>query len=210
MAVFLAPKWDAAQSHYVIETTEEFRGDHEDYLSVLRDSQGNTRFTDEDALHNLTDDMIDHLIEEGAANKWFSKLPSHEQLMKRTRHTFSRLATAEETAAVLTTVLMTPKQVTLVWTPFVAPVKSKEDAAAPQMYLEDSETEGEEDGVNEIVDSALPPVALKDSAQQTHEEYLLTRLRAAKARVEAEQIRMQYFEATGRMPPDSEDEDEDE
>jgi len=214
MAVFLAPKWDAAQSHYVIETTEEFRGDHEDYLSVVRDSLGNTRFTDEDALHNLTDDMIDHLIEEGAANKWFSKLPSHEQLMKRTRHTFARLATAEENTAVLTTVLMTPKQVTLVWTPFVAPAKSKDEEnatrAAPQMYLEDSESEEEEDGVNEIVDSALPPVALRDSAQQTREDYLLTRLRAAKARVEAEQIRMQYFEATGRMPPDSEDEDEDE
>jgi hypothetical protein len=98
---------------------------------------------------------------------------------------------------------MTPKQVTLVWTPRVA---VPEKAAAPQMYLEDSEEEGE---LNEIVDSALPPVALKENAQQTHEEYLLTRLRAAKARVEAEQIRMQYFEATGRMPPDS-DEDEDE
>jgi hypothetical protein len=208
MSVFLAPKWDATQSHYVIETTEEFRGDDEDYLSLLRDSQGNTRFTDEDALHNLTDDMIDHLIEEGAANKWFSKLPSHEQLMKRTRHTFSRLAAAEETVSVLTTVLMTPKQVTLVWTPRVAPAKP-EQATAPQMYVEDSETEGEEDGVDEIVDSTLPPVALKDSTQQTHEEYLLTRLRAAKARVEAEQIRMQYFEATGRMPPDS-DEEEDE
>lgn len=212
MIVFLAPKWDAAQSYYVIDTTEEFRGDREDYLSVVRDSLGNTRFTDEDALHNLTDDMVEHLIEEGDSNKWFSKLPSHEQLMKRTRHTFSRLAIAEENAAVLTTVLMTPKQVTLVWTPLVAPAKSKEDATrgAPQMYLEDSETEEEEDGVNEIVDSALPPVALKDSAQQTREDYLLTRLRAAKARVEAEQIRMQYFEATGRMPPDSEDEDEDE
>jgi hypothetical protein len=206
MSVFLAPKWDAAQSHYVIDTTDEFRGDDEDYLSVLRDSQGNTRFTDEDALHNLTDDMIDHLIEEGAANKWFSKLPSHEQLMKRTRHTFSRLATAEETVSVLTTVLMTPKQVTLVWTPRVAPAKPQQDTA-PQMYVDDSEEE--EDGVDEIVDSALPPVALKDSTQQTHEEYLLTRLRAAKARVEAEQIRMQYFEATGRMPPDS-DEEEDE
>ena len=42
-------------------------------------------------------------------------------------------------------------------------------------------------------------------------QYLLTRLRAAKARVEAEQIRMQYFEAMGSMPPESdEDEDEDE
>ena len=49
---------------------------------------------------------------------------------------------------------------------------------------------------------------LVDDAQETQEQYLLTRLRAAKARVEAEQIRMQYFEATGRMPPDSEDEDE--
>jgi len=206
MSIFLAPKWDAAQSQYVIDTTDEFRGDDEDYLSVTRDSQGNTRFTDEDALHNLTDDMIDHLIEEGSANKWFSKLPSHEQLMKRTRHTFSRLATAEENTSVLTTVLMTPKQVTLVWTPRVAPVKN---ADAPQMYLEDSEEEGEY-GTNEIVDSALPPVALKNNTQQTHEEYLLTRLRAAKARVEAEQIRMQYFEATGRMPPDSDEEEEDE
>jgi hypothetical protein len=49
---------------------------------------------------------------------------------------------------------------------------------------------------------------LTDDAKETQEEYLLTRLRAARARVEAEQIRMQYFETTGRMPPDSESEDE--
>jgi len=53
-------------------------------------------------------------------------------------------------------------------------------------------------------------VALRDTVQESHEEYLLTRLRAAKARVEAEKMRMQYFETTGRMPPDSESDDEDE
>ena len=74
------------------------------------------------------------------------------------------------------------------------------------IYFEDSESDGEES----IAESNLPPVALRADRAASHEEYLLTRLRAAKARVEAEQIRMQYFEATGRMPPDSEDEDEDE
>jgi hypothetical protein len=60
----------------------------------------------------------------------------------------------------------------------------------------------------EIEESNLPTVALRNTGGESQEEYLLTRLRAAKARVETEQIRMQYFEATGRMPPDSESEDE--
>jgi hypothetical protein len=73
----------------------------------------------------------------------------------------------------------------------------------------DSDSEGSSVGDEvEVTESELPPVELVDDSQQTHEEYLLTRLRAAKARVETEQIRMQYFEATGRMPPDSETEDE--
>ena len=82
-------------------------------------------------------------------------------------------------------------------------------SVGPQISFEDSESEGSSEGDEvEISESALPPVELVDDAQETQEQYLLTRLRAARARVEAEQIRMQYFEATGRMPPDSEDEDE--
>jgi hypothetical protein len=62
----------------------------------------------------------------------------------------------------------------------------------------------------EVEDSSLPPVALKSSHEGGQENYLLTRLRAARARVEAEQIKMQYFETTGRMPPDSEEDEDDE
>ena len=77
-------------------------------------------------------------------------------------------------------------------------------AQPPKIEFEDSSSEDSVD----LKESDLPPVTLTDDAQETQEEYLLTRLRAAKARVEAEQIRMQYFEATGRMPPDSDLEDE--
>jgi len=77
----------------------------------------------------------------------------------------------------------------------------------PQMYFENSE-DSENEVEPEIAESNLPPVALTDDASESHEEYLLTRLRAAKARMKAEQVRMQYFETTGRMPPDSESEDD--
>jgi hypothetical protein len=78
----------------------------------------------------------------------------------------------------------------------------------PQISFDsDSEKSSVGDEVN-VAESELPPVELVDDSQETQEAYLLTRLRAAKARVETEQIRMQYFEATGRMPPDSDSEDE--
>jgi hypothetical protein len=80
-------------------------------------------------------------------------------------------------------------------------------SSIPQISFEDSDEETEDEKVD-IPESDLPTMELVDDAQETQEEYLLTRLRAAKARVEAEQIRMQYFETTGRMPPDSESEDE--
>jgi hypothetical protein len=85
------------------------------------------------------------------------------------------------------------------------------ESTAPPLYIDDSEgddSESEPGTEPDISESNLPPVALTDDTQQTREEYLLTRLRAAKARVEAEQIRMQYFETTGRMPPDSESEED--
>jgi hypothetical protein len=153
-------------------------------------------------VENVTDSIVHNLIEEGAAGKWFTKLPSHDQLMKRVRHTFLRLAQESENAAVLNTLLLTPKQITLVWNPAVKVVSN------PQISF-DSDSEESSDGDEvDLAESELPPVELVDDSQETQEAYLLTRLRAAKARVEAEQIRMQYFEATGRMPPDSEDEDE--
>jgi hypothetical protein len=122
--------------------------------------------------------------------------------MKRVRHTFLRLAKENENAAILNTLLLTPKQITLVWNPAIQIVSN------PQIAF-DSDSEKSSDGDEvEVAESDLPPVELVDDLQQSQEEYLLTRLRAAKARVETEQIRMQYFEATGRMPPDSESEDE--
>jgi len=195
---FLSPKWDAAQSQYVIHTSDEYRAEVEDYLAIAKDNLGSTVFTDLEALHEVTDDLVNCLIEEGQKGKWFSKLPSHDQLMKRSRHTFSQLASDTDTSAVLMTVLMTPKLLTFVWKPLaVAPV-------APQMCFEDSDSDAGTEP--ELPESSLPPVVLKDGVKESQEEYLLTRLRAAKARVEIEQIRMQYFDATGRMPPDSESE----
>lgn len=200
MAVFLQPKWNTTEAHYVIETTAEFRSGSDDYVPVKRDVHGSTVFTDEDALHNITDDMVQSLIEEGSSNNWFAKLPSHEQLMKRVRHTFAKLATENDTHSVLTTILMTPKVLTFLWTPTTI-------ESAPAMYFEESE---ESEAEPQIEESNLPTVALRNTGNESREEYLLTRLRAAKARVETEQIRMQYFEATGRMPPDSDSESEDE
>ena len=197
---FNPPVWDQTNSHYVInllpsvyETTQ---------VLIKKDTNGSTTFNDLDAVENITDTIIHKLIDEGASGNWFSKLPSHDQLMKRVRHTFLRLANENENAAILNTLLLTPKQITLVWNPAIHVVLS------PQIAF-DSDSEGSSDGDEvEVAESDLPPVELVDDSQQSQEEYLLTRLRAAKARVEAEQIRMQYFEATGRMPPDSESEDE--
>ena len=199
---FIPPVWDAANGHYIIQLTPSFTDKMR--VFVKKDTNGNTVFRDNDTLENYTDAVIHNLIDEGASGNWFSKLPSHDQLMKRVRHTFKNLAQDNENGAVLQTLFLTPKVVTLVWSPTVII-----PSVGPQISFEDSESEGSSEGDEvEISESALPPVELVDDAQETQEPYLLTRLRAARARVEAEQIRMQYFEATGRMPPDSEDEDE--
>lgn len=196
---FVPPVWDAANGHYVIDVVPSFSS--RTSVFIQKDSNGSTIFKDDDLLENYTDQVIQNLIDEGASGKWFTKLPSHEQLMKRVRHSFKVLANSEN-AAVLSTLLLTPKVVTLVWTPTTVAVSS-----APQISFEDSEEETEDEKVD-IPESNLPTMELVDDTQETQEEYLLTRLRAARARVEAEQIRMQYFETTGRMPPDSESEDE--
>ena len=198
---FLAPKWDATNGHYVIDTTESLRSSSR--VEAGRNTTGSTVFTDTDVVHDVTSDMIHDLIDEGSNNKWFSKLPSHEQLMKRVKHTFSNLADANNNMAFINTVLMTPKTLTIVWTPVTV------DNTNPQIDFEDSDGMDSEEEP-EVQDSSLPPVALKSSMEQSQEDYLLTRLRAARARVEAEQIKMQYFETTGRMPPDSEEDEDDE
>jgi hypothetical protein len=200
---FVSPKWDASQSHYVIEVSPAFSEMTRSSLS--KDASGVAQFSNADLVHDTTDSVVDRLIQEGDKNKWFSKLPSHEQLMKRVRHSFKGEPLESHNAVVLTTLLLTPKQLTLLWSPM-----TYQESSAPPLYIEDSEgSEGSDSGTEpEISESNLPPVALTDDTQETQEEYLLTRLRAARARVEAEQIRMQYFEATGRMPPDSESEDE--
>lgn len=202
---FVPPVWDAGNGHYVINLVPAFTDKMR--VFIKRDTNGNTVFKDNDIIENYTDTVIHNLIDEGATGNWFAKLPSHDQLVKRVKHSFRSLAKDNENAAVLETLLLTPRIVTLVWKPmYIAP------SASPQISFEDSEPEGSEGSSEgdevEISESALPPVELVDDAQETQEQYLLTRLRAAKARVETEQIRMQYFEATGRMPPDSEDEDE--
>lgn len=196
---FVAPVWDSANGHYVIQCVPSFSDKMR--VFIKKDTTGNTVFRDNDILENCTDTVIHNLINEGANGNWFSKLPSHDQLVKRVRHTFKNLAQDNENGAVLQTLFLTPRAVTLIWSPAVI----HPSVSAPQISFEDSESEGDE---VELSESALPPVELVDDAQETQEQYLLTRLRAAKARVEAEQIRMQYFETTGRMPPDSEDEDE--
>jgi hypothetical protein len=197
---FNPPVWDQTNSHYVINLLPVIYESTQ--VLIRKDTNGSTTFNDLDAVENVTDNIIHKLIDEGASGKWFSKLPSHDQLMKRVRHTFLRLAKDSENAAILNTLLLTPKQITLVWNPAVQLVSN------PQIAF-DSDSEESSDGDEvEVAESELPPVKLVDDSQQSQEEYLLTRLRAAKARVEAEQIRMQYFEATGRMPPDSDSEDE--
>lgn len=201
---FVAPKWDASQGHYIIEVNAEYTANTR--VSLGRNSQGTPEFIDSDAVYNITDATIQRLIKEGDQNKWFAKLPSHEQLMKRVRNSFKGEPKESHNAVVLTTLLLTPKQVTFLWTPM-----THTEPTAPPLYIDDSdaqESDSEAGTEPEISESNLPPVALTDDAQQSREDYLLTRLRAAKARVEAEQIRMQYFETTGRMPPDSESEED--
>lgn len=197
---FVAPVWNSTDNHYVIELLSDFSETMN--TSISKDANGNTVFSDDNTLENLTDTIIHALIEDGNEGKWFTKLPSHEQLVKRVRHTFKTLAQDTNNVASPTNLFLTPKQVTIVWTP-------KTINTAPQISFDDSDSEGSSVGDEvEVPESNLPVVRLTDDAKETQEEYLLTRLRAARARVEAEQIRMQYFETTGRMPPDSDSEDE--
>jgi hypothetical protein len=195
---FNPPIWDSTNNHYIINLLPAVY--EKTQVLIKKDTNGSTVFSDLNAVENVTDRIINNLIDDGAAGNWFSKLPSHDQLMKRVRHTFNRLAQDSENAAVVNTLLLTPKQITLVWNPAV-------QAVSQISFDSDSEESSEGDEV-EIAESELPPVELLDDSQESQEAYLLTRLRAAKARVETEQIRMQYFEATGRMPPDSDSEDE--
>jgi len=201
---FVAPVWDSANGHYVINLLPASVDNSR--VAIVKDTNGNTTFSNLDSVNNLTDSVIYDLIEEGSSGSWFAKLPSHEQLLKRVRHSFETLAQDTQNAAVLKTLLLTPKSVTFVWRPMTF-----SPPAVPPISFDESGSESGEssDGDQvEIPESALPPMELVDDAKESQEEYLLTRLRAAKARVEAEQIRMQYFEVTGRMPPDSESEDE--
>ena len=210
-SAFHAPAWTAAQQAYQIIIRPWYLSE-KSACALEQDTTGNTVFADMDNVHNITDDVIHRLIKEGDANKWFAKLPNHEQLMKRVRHTFTNLPSGSHNAAVLTTLWLTPKQVTFVWR------AEEREPPAPALAFDDSDEEGEgsegEDDYSsegdqvEIPESNLPPVAIQDEKKASQEEYLLSRLRAAKARVEAEQIRMMYFETTGHMPPDSESEDE--
>jgi len=200
--MFVAPTWDSRNSQYVIDVNSDFPV-KETRVYIKKDTNGSTVFNDLDVLENVTDQVVHSLIEEGNQGNWFTKLPSHDQLVKRVRHTFKRLSQDSENASSLNSILLTPKQLTLVWEPYTL-----SENTVPQISFEsDSESDS---GSAEIPESNLPPVKLTDDSKVTHEEYLLTRLRAAKARVEAEQIRMEYFETTGRMPPDSDLESEDE
>jgi hypothetical protein len=201
--MFVAPTWDSGNSQYVIEVDTEYPV-KQTRVYIKKDTNGSTVFNDLDILENVTDQVIHALIEEGNQGNWFTKLPSHDQLVKRVRHTFLRLSQDSENASSLHSILLTPKQLTLVWHPYAV----SETVKPPQISF-DSDSESDS-GSAEIPESNLPPVKLTDDSKVTHEEYLLTRLRAAKARVEAEQIRMEFFEATGRMPPDSDLESEEE
>jgi hypothetical protein len=201
---FITPKWDTTQNNYVIDLTQTLQKSSQ--VPAGKDTSGSIVFLDSDRVHDTTVEVLHNLIDEGEKNKWFTKLPSHEQLMKRVKHSFSNLGSPDTNAAVLERLLMTPKLITFLWTPTTV----KQVIKAPPMEFEESEDEGLM-SEPEVCESNLPPVELMDDRRRMREEYLLTRLRAAKARVEEEQIRMQYFEATGKMPPESEDEeDEDE
>ena len=201
---FITPKWDTTQNNYVIDLTQSLQKSSQ--VPAGKDTSGSIVFLDSDRVHDTTVEVLHTLIDEGEKNKWFTKLPSHEQLMKRVKHSFSNLGSPETNAAFLERLLMTPKLITFLWTPTTV----KQMVKPPPMQFEESEDEGLM-SEPEVCESNLPPVELMDDRRRMREEYLLTRLRAAKARVEEEQIRMQYFEATGKMPPESEDEeDEDE
>jgi hypothetical protein len=198
---FVAPTWDSSNCQYIIELLPAYSDKTRTFIK--KDANGSTVFADADFVENITDAVVHNLIEEGSSNNWFTKLPSHEQLMKRVKHVFKTLAQESQNAAVVTSLLLTPKQISFVWDPIVFT-----NSVLPFSF-DDSDSDSDSAGEEvDLPESNLPPVKLTDDSQQSHEEYLLTRLRAAKARVEAEQIRMQYFEATGRMPPDSESEDE--
>jgi len=197
---FVPPVWDSTHGHYVIELKAYFT---ETTISLInKDVNGNTVFSDSDSIENITDRVIHNLIDEGSAGKWFSKLPSHDQLVKRVRHNFKNLASSSENGAAVVTLLLTPKQITFLWIPRIV-----NPSTIPLISFDDSDDSSQGDEVD-IPESDLPPVKLTDESEQTHEEYLLTRLRAAKARVEEEQIRMENFKITGKMPPDSDSEDE--
>lgn len=197
---FVPPVWDATNNHYVIELSPAFAQKTD--VSVVKDKGGNTVFTNVDQVENITDLVIHNLIDEGISGKWFSKLPSHDQLMKRVKHSFKNLLNNSENVASLVTLLLTPKQITFLWNPRLVAMPN-----VPQFSFDDTDSDNSSQGDEvEIPESDLPAVRLVDDSEEVEEEYLLTRLRAARARVEAEQIRMEYFQATGRMPPDSEDE----
>jgi hypothetical protein len=200
MPRFVAPVWNATESHYDIHLTDELS--HTTRLDIAHSSSGSTIFSSNDALEQVSHDLITVLLREGEENKWFSKLPTHASLMKRVNHTFKQLATSNQKHAVVTSILMTPKTLMLVWLPI-----TYAEPTIPGIGF-DSDSDSDLQSEPEIADSNLPPVPLTDVSQQTQEEYLLTRLRAAKARLEAEHIRMEYFETMGRMPPDSDSEEE--
>jgi hypothetical protein len=196
------------ESQYKLAVTEDYAKSLAANTSVnlKRDSAGSYTFSNQDQLLEVTSALLHSLLKEGSENNWFSKLPSHEQLLKRVKHTFLSLPEPNQTLAYVSCVYMNPKVLTLQWTPVSPPLLPAAQVQQQGIYFEDSDSEDAD-----ITESNLPPVELRNDRAATQEEYLLTRLRAAKARVEAEQIRMQYFEATGSMPPESdEDEDEDE
>jgi hypothetical protein len=206
--VFTAPEWMSNESQYKLAVTEDYAKSLAANTSVnlKRDSAGSYTFSNQDQLLEVTSALLHSLLKEGSENNWFSKLPSHEQLLKRVKHTFLSLPEPNQTLAYVSCVYMNPKVLTLQWTPVSPPLLPAAQVQQQGIYFEDSDSEDAD-----ITESNLPPVELRNDRAATQEEYLLTRLRAAKARVEAEQIRMQYFEATGSTPPESdEDEDEDE
>jgi hypothetical protein len=200
---FTTPEWIAADSHYQIKLEESFI---QSTIVELAKDKGAIVFGDIDKQYEITVEILHRLIREGTEHKWFSKLPTHEQLLKRVKHNFSDLPHDDQIIAVLKVLYLTPKSITFLWTP-ESPTKYQTKGG---LYFEDSDCESDEDEDLEIPESDLPPVSLREDPVLTQEEYLLTRLRAAKARVESEQIKMKYFEMTGKMPPDSDsEEDED-
>lgn len=207
---FSTPTWSAQQQAYLIQVKDDLAKDT--LVPLARDTTGSVTFADQDNLLDAVDTILHTLLADGEKYKWFAKLPTHEQLMKRAKHTFSALPTEDQNTGLLTSIWLTPKQLTFVWRPEAT------TSPAPPLEFEESDAEGlgddeesEEDVAvaKEIPESNLPPMNLKDEDANSRERYLLARLRAAKARVEAEQVRMMYFEETGKMPPDSETEDED-